>query len=62
MCVRERSSRIADHKLAMPPSMPMVFLVRSYVRAAQMPPLDRDWDGGQIASQDLDEPSYPAAE
>ena len=25
MCAQERSSRIMDHKLVMPPSMPMVF-------------------------------------
>ena len=51
-----------DHNLVMPPSLPMVFSVRSYVRAVRMPPFDRDWDGGQIASQALDELDYPAGE
>ena len=42
MCVQGRSSRIMDHGLVMPPSLPMVFLVRSYVCAVRMPPLGRD--------------------
>ena len=60
--VRERSTRIVDHKVGMPPSVPMVFSVRSYVRAVRMPPLNRDWDGGQIANRAPDEPSCPVAE
>ena len=42
MCVHERSSRIVDHCLVMPPSLPMVFLVHSYVRAVRMLPLGQD--------------------
>ena len=49
ICVWEKSSRIVDHHLVMPLSMPIVFSVHSYVHAARMLPLDRDWDGGQIA-------------
>ena len=62
MCVQGRSSRIMDHSLAMPPSLPMVFSVRSYVRAVRMLLLGWDWDGGQIASRALDELGCPAAE
>ena len=42
MCVQGRSSHIMDHSLVMPPSLPMVLLVRSYVRTVRMPPLGRD--------------------
>ena len=62
MWIQGRLSRIMDHGLDVPPSMPMVFQVRSYVRTAQMSPLYWDWDGGRIASQALDELDYPAAE
>ena len=61
MC-QGRSSRIADHKLIMPPSVSKVLLVRNYVRVVQLPPLGQDWDGGQIASRALDELGCPAAE
>ena len=46
MSAQMRSSRIVDHDRVMPPSLPMVFLVRSYVRAIRIPLLCRDWDGG----------------
>ena len=62
VCVPGRSSHIADHKLVMPPSVSMVLLVRNYVRAVQLPPLDQDSDGGQISSRALDEPSCPSTE
>ena len=41
--------------------MPMGFLVRNYARVVRMPLPDRGWDGGQIASRALDEPSCPVA-
>lgn len=37
-----RLSRMMDHVIAVPLPVPMVFLVRNYVRAAQILPLD--WD------------------
>ena len=61
MSAQIRLSRIVDHDQVMPPSLPMVFLVRSYVHAVRMPPLGRDWDGGQIANSARDEPRYPIA-
>ena len=62
MRVQERLSRIVDHDLVEPPSMPMEFWVRSYGRVVWMPLPHRDWDGGQIASQALDELDSPAVE
>ena len=41
MCAQVRSSHIMDHNRVMPPCLPMVFLVRHYVRAVRMPPLGR---------------------
>ena len=61
MCVQGRSSRIVDHSLVMPPSLPMVFLVRSYARAIRMPRLGGDFEGGRISSPALDEPSCRSA-
>ena len=61
MCVHGRSSRIMDHSLAMPPSLPMVFSVRSYERAVRVPRLGGGFDGGRIANQVQDEPNYRSA-
>ena len=44
-----------DFVFSVPPSLPKVFLVRSYVRAVRMPQLDRGIDGGRIGSPALDE-------
>ena len=46
-----RLSRIAGHAQIMPPPMPMVFLVRNYVRATQISSLDRDWDGAELLGE-----------
>ena len=62
MCVRRRSSRIVDHNLVMPPSLPMVFSVRSYVRVVRMPPFGRGGDRGRIASLTPDQPDCYAVE
>ena len=45
------SGRIAGIVLIVPPSFPMVFLVRSYVRVAHMPQFGRGCDGGRIANR-----------
>ena len=37
-----RSSYIVDRDRVMPPSLPMVFLMRSYVRAGRTPQFGRD--------------------
>ena len=47
--------------LVVPPPMPMVFLVRNYVRAAQILPLDWEYAGGQIAIRALNVPGDPVA-
>ena len=47
--------------LVVPPPVPMVFLVRNYVRAAQISSLDWDLDGGRIARQALNVPGDPVA-
>ena len=49
-------SRIMGRAIAVPPPMPMVSWVRSYVRAAQISPLDWDYDGGRIAIRALNVP------
>ena len=41
--------------------MPMGFLVRNNARVVRMPLPDRGWDGGEIATQALDEPRHPGA-
>ena len=46
MKVRIGSSRTVDLMLSMPPSLPMVFLTRSYVRAVRMPLAGWGIDGG----------------
>ena len=55
MKVRVGSIRIVDFVLSVPPSLPMVFLVRSYARGVRMPRLGGVFDGAQIASPTLDE-------
>ena len=45
----------------MPPSLPMVSLVRSYVRAVHMPQSSWGCDGGRIANLALDESDYHSA-
>ena len=42
MSVQMRSSRIVDRDRVMPPSLPMVFLGRSYVRAVRTPQFGPD--------------------
>lgn len=61
MCVQERLSRIVEHNLDVPTSIPMVSLVRSYVCVVRRLQFGRGWDGGRIASQGLDELGCPAA-
>ena len=61
MGVQIRLSRIVDLILDMPPSLPMVFLVRSYVRAVHIPRLGGGFDRGRIANQVLDEPNCRSA-
>ena len=58
MEVRIGSSRTVDLMFSMPPSLPMVLLMRSYVRAVCM--LLSGWgiDGGRIANLALDEPDF----
>ena len=56
MRVRIGSSRIVDFVFSVPPSLPMVSLMRSYARAVRMPQSGWDFDGGQIANLALDEP------
>ena len=46
MEVRIGSSRTVDLMFSMPPSLPMVSLVRSYVRAVRMPLSGWGFDGG----------------
>ena len=58
MKVRIGSSRIVDFVFSVPLSLPMVFLVRSYVHAVHIPRLGGGLDGGRIANQVLDEPNY----
>ena len=58
MRVRIGSSRIVDFVFSVPPSLPMVFLVRSYVRAVRMPLPGWGFDRGWIASLALDEPDF----
>ena len=49
------SSHIVDFVFTMPPSWPMVFLVRNYVRVVHMPQLGWGFDEGRIANLSLDE-------
>ena len=60
VCVPERLSRIVEDNLDVPPSIPMVSLICSYVRAERRPKFGRGWYGGRIASQALDELDCPA--
>ena len=50
------SSRIVDFSCGVPPSLPMVSLVHSYVRAVCMPQSAWGFDGGRIANLALDKP------
>ena len=61
MEVRIGSSRTVDLMFSMPLSLPMVFLMRSYVRAVHM--LLEGWgiDGGRIANLALEEPDCRSA-
>jgi hypothetical protein len=61
MEVRIGSSRTVDLMFSMPPSLPMVFLTRSYVRAVRMPLSGWGIDGGRIANLALDEPDCRSA-
>ena len=56
MRVQVESSRIVDFIFDMPPSLPMVSLVRIYVRTVRMPPSSWGCDEGRIANLALDEP------
>ena len=47
--------------LVVPPPVPMVFLVRNYVRVARISSLDWDWDRGRIARRALNVPGDPVA-
>ena len=55
MLVRIGSSRIVDPMFSMPPSLPMVFLTRSYVRAVRMPLSGWGIGRGRSANLALDE-------
>ena len=50
--------RIVDFIFIMPPSFPMVSLVRNYVRVVHMPQFGRGWDGGRISNRAPDELDY----
>ena len=50
------SSRAVDRVFRMPPSVPMVSLLRGYVRAISMPPSSWGCDGGRISNLALDGP------
>ena len=56
MRVRIGSNRIVDLIFSRPPSLPMLFLVRSYVRVVHMPLSSWGFNGGWIANLALDEP------
>ena len=55
MGVQVRLSRIVDFILDMPPSSPMVFLVRNYEHAVHTPLLGWGEDRGRIANRAPDE-------
>ena len=55
MSVQIGSSRIVDFIFIMPPSFPMVSLVRNYVRVVHMPQFGKGCDGGRIANRAPDE-------
>ena len=55
MKVQIGSSRTVDFIFSMPPSLPMVSLVRSYVRVVRMSLSGWGIDGGRIANLALDE-------
>ena len=61
MRVRIGSSLIEDLVFIVPPSLPMVSLVRSYVRAVRMPLSSWGFGGGRIANLALDEPDCHSA-
>ena len=46
-----RLSRVLGRAVVVPPSppVPMVFLIRNYVRVARISPFGWDWGGGHIA-------------
>ena len=46
-----RLSRVLGRAVVVPPSppVPMVFLMRNYVRVARILPFGWDWGGGRIA-------------
>ena len=46
-----RLSRVLGRAVVVPPPMPMVFLMRNYVRVAWISPFGWDWGGGRIAMQ-----------
>ena len=56
-----RSSRIEDLAFIVSPSLPMVSLVRSYVRTVRVPQSGWGLDGGRIANLALDEPDCHSA-
>ena len=55
------SNRIVDLIFSRPPPLPMVSLVRSYVRVVRMPLSGWGFDGGRIANLALDEPECHSA-
>ena len=55
------SSHTMDFMFSVPPSLPMVFLTRSYVHAVPMPLAGWGIDGGRIANLALDEPDCHSA-
>ena len=61
MKVRIGSSRTVDFIFSMPPSLPMVSLVRSYVRVVRMSLSGWGIDGGRIVNLALDEPDCHSA-
>ena len=61
MRVRIGSSRIVDFVFSVPPSLPMVSLLHSYVRAVRMPQSGWGFDGGRIANLAVDEPDCHSA-
>ena len=50
-----------DFVLSVPPSLPMVFLACSYVRAVRMSRLGGGFDGGRIANLVMDEANCRSA-
>ena len=60
MGVLTRLSRIVDLILDVPPSSPMVFLVRNYEHAIHTPLFGWGEDRGRIASRAPDEMDYPS--